>query len=359
MKNYTKQKRWVIAVCAISFIVCSAFYGIPGYLKYRSSKKMTEAAKGFIASLAEDQKPRTIGNFDDRLRDDWEFYPRARKGLSLKDMTLEQRRAAHTLLQSGLSSYGYLKVNTIMGMEPVLKAIEAREGIRQNVVRDEELYFIAIFGTPGTKEPWGWRIEGHHVSVHFTIADGEIIANTPLGFGSSPAEVREGTKAGFRPFAGEEDKARELLLTLNAKQKAIAIFDSLKTPGDLLTMSKIKVEPLKPVGINYNALNAEQKELLMILIDEYLNRMPEDIAKARREKLVKEGYANLYFGWAGGEKFKDAHYYRIQGKSFIIEYDNSQTNANHVHSVWRDFEEDFGHDWLHKHLKNAPHSHGH
>ncbi len=363
------RKLFKFGILGVSYLAVFGFvtyFGYHAYAKMRTSALMAEAASKFIASLSAEQKAKAVYNFNDTARDDWEFFPRQRKGLPLKEMTLEQRRLAHTFLRTGLSNYGYLKASAIMQMEPILGAFEDARGNteRRPFRRDEELYFFAIFGTPGTKEPWGWRIEGHHVSLHFTLVNGELVANTPLGFGSNPAEVREGPRAGFRPLANEEDLAREAITALDDKQRDLAIFNKLRTPGDLLTMSKRIIDPLKPAGIGYGQLSVEQRERLMGIVEEYLDRMPEEIAKQRRAALMKAGLNTIYFGWAGSVKPGEAHYYRIQGKTFLIEYDHSQNpandttqlNPNHIHSVWRDFNGDFGRDWLGEHYQNVPHN---
>lgn len=254
---------------------------------------------------------------------------------------------AHALLQTGVSNYGYLKATTIMSFEPILGALEDARGVSGRPFRrDEELYFFAIFGTPNARTPWGWRIEGHHISLHFTFVNGELVANTPLGFGSNPAELRTGPRAGLRPLGNEEDRGREAILALTDKQREIAIFNQERTPGDILTMAKVIADPLKPAGIGYNQLTAVQREKVMAIIEEYLDRMPDDLATQRRNALLQAGTGTIHFAWAGSLKPGDVHYYRVQGKTFLIEYDNSQndtspSNPNHIHSVWRDFSGDF------------------
>ncbi len=364
--NRKRIKLTVFSIGYLALLCFVAFFGYRAYAKMRTSALMAEAANNFIASLKPEQKAKAVYDFKDTARDDWEFFPRQRKGLPLKEMTLEQRRLAHAFLRTGLSNYGYLKASAIMQMEPILGAFEDAHGNteRRPFRRDEELYFFAIFGTPGTKDPWSWRIEGHHVSLHFTFVNGELVANTPLGFGSNPAEVREGPRMGFRPMAEEEDRAREAITALDEKQRDLAAFNKLRTPGDLFTMSKRIADPLKPAGIGYSQLNPEQRAKLMAIIEEYLDRMPDEIAKQRRDALMKAGLNTIYFAWAGSVKPGEAHYYRIQGKTFLIEYDHSQNpandttqlNPNHIHSVWRDFNGDFGRDWLGEHYRNVPHT---
>ncbi|HKC88092.1 MAG TPA: DUF3500 domain-containing protein, partial [Blastocatellia bacterium] len=220
--------------------------------------------------------------------------------------------------------------------------------------RDPELYYFSIFGTPSAKSPWGWRVEGHHISLNFTVVKGETVSNTPLFFGANPAEVREGARKGLRALAAEEDKGRELIQALDEKQRAVAVFDKT-APGDIITMNNRKADPLKPEGVAAGQLNKQQKALLEKLLDEYLSRMPQDIADERSKKIRDAGFDKIYFAWAGGMNKGDPHYYRIQGPTFLVEYDDTQNNANHIHSVWRDFNGDFGDDLLREHYQTTPH----
>jgi hypothetical protein len=346
------RRTFRLAAVALAYLTVLAFvawFGYQSYAKLRSVGLMTDAANKFLASLTPEQKAKTVLNFDDAYRIDWTYVPRERKGLPLKEMNEAQRKLAHEFLKAGLSTYGYGKATSIMNLEPVLREME---GPNRRFPRDEELYFFTIFGTPGAKDRWGWRVEGHHVSLNFTIVKGELLANAPLGFGANPAEVREGPRKGLRALANEEDKGRELIQALDEKQRASAIFDA-KAPNDIVTLGTPKADLLNPQGIAYDQLNAQQKEKLMKLVDEYLARMPDDLAKQRRENLQKAGLATLHFAWAGGINKNDAHYYRVQSKTFLIEYDDSQNNANHIHTVWRDYDGDFGRDWLREHYQQA------
>lgn len=348
------RRTFKLAAFALAYTTVLAFvgwFGYHSYAKLRATALMTDAANKFLAALAPEQKAKAVLNFDDAYRIDWTYVPRERKGLPFKEMNEAQRKLAHEFLKTGLSAYGYGKATTIMSLEPVLREME---GPQRRFPRDEDLYFFTLFGTPGAKDRWGWRVEGHHVSLNFTIVKGELLANAPLGFGANPAEVREGPRKGLRALANEEDKGRELVQALDEKQRASAIFDP-QAPSDILTLGKPKADPLNPQGIAYSQLNAQQKEKLMKLVDEYLARMPDDLAKQRRENLQKAGLATLHFGWAGGVNKNDPHYYRIQSKTFLIEYDDTQNNANHIHTVWRDFDGDFGRDWLREHYQSTPH----
>jgi len=335
-------------IIALSLVTWSV---IDGVARMRSASVMAEAANKFLSSLRPEQKAKATLDFADENRRDWTVVPRDRKGVPLKDLDENQRNLAMELMKTGLGASGYQKATTIMSLESVLAQLE---GPNRRFPRDPELYYFSIFGTPSPKAPWGWRIEGHHISLHFTIVKGEMLSNTPLAFGANPAEVREGERKGLRALASEEDKGRDLILALDEKQRAVAIFDQ-KAPSDILTLAKIKADPLKPEGIPAGQMNDQQQALLGKLIDEYLARMPQDVAEERSKKMRDAGFDKIYFGWAGGVNKGDPHYYRVQSPAFLIEYDNTQNNANHIHSVWRDFNGDFGEDLLREHYQTTPH----
>jgi uncharacterized protein DUF3500 len=333
----------------------------------RSSSSMTTAATAFLASLTAEQKGKAVFPFasDERLH--WHFIPTGpppmfpRNGLTIKEMSETQRKAAHALLKASLSQRGYMTASSIMDLETVLGALEAAQRAAATepprgtpIVRDPERYFFSVFGTPSTKETWGWRVEGHHVSLHFTVVNGGVLTSSPSFFGSNPAEVREGPKKGLRILGIEEDAARALLESLDASQKTTAIINAT-APGDMLTMNNLKIEPLSPGGISAGSLNDKQRDLLMKLIDVYTGFMAPEVAADRLAKLKKAGVDKIGFAWAGETERGKKHYYRVQGPTFLVEYDNTQNDGNHVHSVWRDFDGDFGRDLLREHLKSVAH----
>ncbi len=209
---------------------------------------------------------------------------------------------------------------------------------------------MSIFGTPDVKGTWGWRVEGHHLALNFTIKDGQMLRATPAFMGSNPGEVREGPLTGLRVLAKEEELGRELVKSLDEAQLKKAVFDA-KAPKDILTAAEKKVSALAPEGISEAELKDEQKAKLHELIREYLNRMRSEIADETWAEIQKSG--PVFFAWAGGKERGEPHYYRVQGKTFLIEYDNVQGQANHPHSVWRSFDGDFGRDLLAEHLKEA------
>jgi hypothetical protein len=218
-------------------------------------------------------------------------------------------------------------------------------------MRDPELYFLTLFGDSQSTAPWAWRVEGHHVALNFTILNGRPISSTPAFLGANPAEVRQGPRQGLRALAPEEDLARSLVRTLDDKQRAQAVL-SEKAPTDILSTNLRKAAPLKPAGVQASKLGQKQQSILMALLNEYASRHAPDIASARLDRIRAAGSGNIHFAWAGGFEKGEPHYYRIQGQSFLVEYDNVQNNANHIHTVWRDFTSDFGDDLLAMHYKN-------
>jgi hypothetical protein len=325
---------------------------------------MSDAATHLLSSLTAEQRQQATFAFDADERTHWHFIPTEmfpRKGLLIRSMTEPQRKLAHDLMKAGLSQRGYLTASSIMNLETVLKALEAAERAAadrpptgQILERDPEKYFFSIFGTPSAKDTWGWRVEGHHVSLHFTVVNGTMVAASPSFFGSNPAEVRQGPKKGLRILGAEEDAARALLESLDASQRTKAIINAT-APGDMLTMANLDISPLSPSGLDAAAMTAAQRDLLMKLLDVYIGKMAADIAEDRLSRVRKAGVEKIGFAWAGETERGKKHYYRVQGPTFLIEYDNTQNDGNHIHSVWRDFNGDFGRDLLREHLRSVAH----
>jgi hypothetical protein len=275
-----------------------------------------------------------------------------RHGVMLEEMSEAQREAAHALLRAGLSQRGYMTTTQIIALEDVLLAIEGG----QRMARDRDEYYVALFGTPSGHGTWSWRFEGHHLSLHWTVVDGTVTVSSPTFMGANPAEVRDGPSRGLRALGDREDAARALLETLSASQRQAAFITDV-APRDIVTANQLDVDPLSPAGVSASALSADQRELLMRLIEVYTSVMADDIAGARLAGLRRVGIERVSFAWAGSAERGQPHYYRVQGPSFLIEYDNTQNDANHIHSVWRDFEGDFGRDLLREHRQQHPHPH--
>lgn len=316
-----------------------------------TDKEMTDAAEAFIATLSADQGAAARYSFGDSERLNWHFIPRRRQGLSLRDMDEVQRELLWALLRTGLSSQGMGKVDDIISLELVLRELGGNPA-----VRDPELYVVSIFGDPLGNDPWGWRFEGHHLSLNYTVIDGAPVAWAPAFMGANPAEVRVGSRTGLRALAAEEDLARSLVRSLDDDQRRQALVDVV-APSDILTMNALEVDPLEPAGIFISDLRPQQAEQLLRLLDEYMGRMSDDLAASRRARIEAADLSRIAFAWAGSLDVGQPHYYRIQGPSFLIEYDNTQNNVNHIHSVWRDFDGDFGRDLLRDHYEAHPHHH--
>ena len=308
-----------------------------------ASADMAVAANGLLGKLTAEQKAKAAFEFGAEERVNWHFIPRERKGLPLKEMTEEQRTLAFKLLQAGLSEDGYKKARAIMSLESVLREMEKDTTGK----RDPEKYFISIFGTPGGKTPWGWRFEGHHVSLNYSSVDGGAPAMTPSFFGTNPGEVREGERKGLRVLGNEEDLGRALIKSLTDEQRKIAIINET-APAEILAEPK-RPDPIKPEGITADKLTAEQQAMLVKVVKEQLFRCRPDVAAEEWARIEKGGMGKVFFAWAGGLERGEPHYYRVQNEKFVVEYDNTQGKANHPHSVWRDWERDFAGDLLKRH----------
>ncbi len=308
---------------------------------------MTAGANHLLAALDADQRDKISFPFDADERMNWHFIPRERKGLPLREMLPYQKHLASALLAAGLSQTGYIKAVTIMSLEEVLGIMENDNGERRNA----EKYFFSIFGTPADSATWGYRVEGHHLSQNYTVANGKVV-DGPSFFGSNPAEVRQGPRQGLRVLAGEDDFGFQLLHSLDERQQKVAIVQSTAY-GDILTFANRQAAlEGQPSGLHAARMNSRQFDALRELMEEYANNVSGELAETRLEQIEKAA-KNIHFAWAGGVNPGDRHYYRIQADSFLIELDETQDNANHIHSVWRDFNGDFGLDLLQQHYHES------
>ncbi len=313
------------------------------------AQAMAEAAQAFLAALAPAQRSRAAFELASPDRMQWHFLPPemfARQGVMLRELDAAQQAAARELLKSGLSERGYLTADAIMQLEIVVRAMQ-----RNRLRRDELEYFVSVFGTPDPLGTWGWRFEGHHLSLNFTVVDGRVTVSTPTFTGTNPAELRDGPGKGQRLLGDQEDRARALVQSLTESQRATAVFADAALP-DIVTGNGWPVAPLSPAGLTAAELTAGQRASLESLIDSYTTLMAPAIAAARWQRIRDGGIERIGFAWAGSTERGQPHYFRVQGPSFLIEYDNTQNDANHAHSVWRDFEGDFGADLLRLHYAN-------
>ena len=308
--------------------------------------RMAEAAEGWLASLDPAQRAKARFGFpSDAERTRWYYTPTERGGLPLAEMGPTQQRLAHRLVASGLSEGGYATAATIMGLENVLDAREGwRRGYDGRTVphrgRDPQLYFLSVFGDPGSGS-WGWRAGGHHLALNYTLAADGRISASPLFFGANPALTRLVGPGVLRPLGAEEDLGRDLLAALAPDQRAKAVVSPV-APGDILQRNRPRVEAGPPDGLPAGRMLPQQRALLEGLVRHYLDRLPAELAAAEAARVTGEAGEALRFAWAGGAEPGQPHYYRVQGPRLLIEYDNVQDGVNHVHSVWRDPAGDFG-----------------
>ena len=321
-------------------------------VQQRVKDDMQESVQSFLQTLTPEQRKLAMYSFADDERYNWHFVPRERKGLPLKQMNPEQRTVAMALIKTGLSQSGYDKATSIMMMENVLRVIEKRTDT--DTYRDPDNYAFTVFGDPATdKEPWGWRVEGHHLSLNFSSMTGQVLSVSPLFMGSNPGEVRADVpQKGKQILRQETELAFALLKTLTSEQRQKAVLAPVAYK-EIITSNSRKASLEKMDGLPMADMTAEQRTLFMNLLQVYLSNYRVTLAKQEMGRISKAGLEQLRFAWAGdltpelGEgKGWD---YRIHGPMLLIEYDNSQSNANHIHTIVRDLTNDFGEDLLKEH----------
>ena len=324
----------------MSWLLCASLFAHEGHTP---AGDMATAARAWLDSLGEVQRKSAVFEINDEERQNWHFVPRVRKGVPLKDMDIGQRNLAIGMLAAGLSERGRLTSESIIALEDVLKKMEGSPH------RDSGLYYFTVFGKPDLKETWGWRMEGHHLSVNFLITGRGDISATPLFFGANPAEVRiEHAHKGKRALASEEDLGRALMNSFDDEQRRIALIADV-APADVITGADREAKLAAPGGLPYARMNHEQKKQLRALVGVYAGRLHAEIAEREMQRIADRGWDKLHFAWAGGLEPGHGHYYRIHSPDFVIEYDNTQNGANHIHTTWRDFNGDFGRDLLREH----------
>jgi hypothetical protein len=331
----------VVAVC-LAVSAGAALYQAQGV------PELAASADAFLASLDADQSAKARFDFNDEERLNWHFIPRERNGLPLKEMQPHQQSLVHAMMSAALGYEGVMKATTIMSLEDVLRQVEGPSG-RFN--RDPELYFVSIFGEPSTEGTWAWRIEGHHLAVNVTMRNGQVLASSPMFMGSNPSEVLEGPRAGLRALGADEDRGRDLLNALDANQRGTAVIMDT-APRDIITGNALEASiEGGAAGLAASDMTDAQQALLRLLIGEYTGRMAQGIETETWGAIEDSGFDNVHFAWAGGSERREGHYYRVEGPTFLIEYDNTQNQNNHVHSVFRDYRNDFGGDTLRAHYE--------
>lgn len=305
--------------------------------------ELAASANAFMDSLDSKQLDKVKIPFDSPGRMDWHFIPKDRKGLAWMEMTDGQKTVSMEFLGALMSQAGMRKVKGVIGSETILW-----EESNHSDHRNPENYHFTLFGNPGVESTWGASVEGHHLSINLTIVDGHEISVTPSFMGSNP----DRSTSGHQPLAAEMMGAQALYDSLDADQRQLATMEE-KPPRDILTGSSQKASAPAPQGLMVSDMTADQVKLLRQLMVEYIGRYRESLAADDWEKIEKAGFDKIQFLWSQRPEPNKALYYRIQGPTFVMEYANSQNHGNHSHTVWRDFEGDFGHDALGAHMSSA------
>ncbi len=330
-----------IASLLIPLLLVSVASAHPGH-ESSPADEMAAAANAFIKWLTPEQKAKAVLEFKVDERENWHYVPFDRQGIKLSELSPAQDHYAYALLNTGLSQKGFMTATTIMSLEQILREKENRPD-----VRDPEKYYVTIFGKPGKQGAWGWRFEGHHLSLNYTIVDGKV-AVTPAFFGTNPAEVREGPRTGIRPLGAMEDIARKLVQSLGNA----AVFSD-KPPKEILSGQDRTATPPEDQGVKGSDMNSQQRELLLGVLSEFASNGRDEITEEAMQK-IHDAADNLRFAWAGSTKLGEAHYFRIvMPQVFLVEYANTQNDANHAHATWRKFNGDFGRDLLGEHISQA------
>lgn len=335
-----------------AFLLALALVGgavMLGQAKKATGAKMADAANAFVATLSDDEKKQATFGYDDDHRTEWFFTPQqdkdknpTRKGLRLEKMTDKQKAAAVELLKVGLSATGDKQAEAIMANEGFLADLEGKNGA---LVRNTGWYFVSVFGEPNNTGKWGWRIEGHHLSVNFTLDKGEIVSATPLLFGSNPAEIKDGPKKGTRILPEVEDTAKALIASLTDEQKKAAKQEK-QLPEVKEKQPNAGVGD--PIGIPGSKLDEKQQAKLTDLMKAYADRLPADVAESEMKRATDAGLGKVYFAYCIEEDKPGKPYtYRVHGPTFVVEFlnvqaDSAKNPANHIHSGWRTLPQDFG-----------------
>jgi hypothetical protein len=312
------------------------------------------AAREFLASLPPElrQAASFPANSPERLA--WHYIPKDRVGVSLLQLDDPQSERLGSLLATSLSPEGLLTARGVMKHENILRRIETEAGV-DATRRDPGRYFITVFGTPGADAPWAWRFEGHHLSINVTQLPGQPPIIAPLFIGANPAKVLTGPHAGFRLLAAEEDLGRELVRMLPPDERKVALIKD-EAFGEIVTRNDPKVAPLSVEGLAAADMSESERAQLRRVLDLYVSRMTADAAKDQWARITRAGFEKLHFAWAGGIDEGQPHYYRIHGPTVLVEYDDTQNGANHIHTVYRDLERDLGGDALRAHYRSDSHN---
>jgi len=316
------------------------------------------AAIAWLDALDAEKRAEATYPFDTDERFVWDYRPGPRRGLAIGAMTAGQRDLAWGVVEAAMSERGAAEIRSIVALEPVLGDLERRTGIGNWERRDPKRYWLAVFGDPAGDDPWAWRFGGHHVAVQATVIDGRIVRPAPSFLGANPATIPDGPRAGERAIDGEERLARSLLVSLTPAERAIAVVDPV-APPDILSGNGRRADVGDiATGIRHDGLGGQARAGLEALIRHYLGRVHAGAADGAWDRIVADGLPDVTFAWAGPDEPGRGHYYAIRGPRFLIEYDNTQNGANHIHAVWRDLADDWAEDALAEHYRTGHHAAG-
>ena len=304
----------------------------------KTAAAITDAAKNVLAMLSKSQAEKVVFSFDDKERINWHFIPRPRKGLALSDMDAAQKKLVRKLLLVSLGETGLKTTEDVRALEGILRAIE---GPNRRFSRDPEHYYLSVFGSPGGKEKWGWRFEGHHLCVNFTLQGKSILASTPLFFGANPAEVKSGQKKGLRVLGSVEDLGRKLMQSLDESQLKAALGKG--KPEEVKDTQSASYNAELPAGLPAGKMNASQVITLNTLVLAHTRNMEKGLRRGIEKSLAESGkLKNVQIAWRGKLGAGEGHSYIVHSPDFIISYANFQNNAAHVHSSLRASKGEFG-----------------
>jgi hypothetical protein len=312
------------------------------------AQDLSAKANHFLSTLSPELRAKVLFPLNDNERFNFNFVPTPRKGPTFNDFNLVQRQAATNLLRASLSAAGYEKAIDIVELEKVLIIIEKQAP--DNHYRDPANYHFCIFGEPSSNALWGWRFEGHHVAFNFVLQANKVVSSTPSFLGANPGIVGIDEQRGKQVLKRESEIALTLVNSLTDEQRKIVRF-SEEAPKEIITGNARKAVSLEPKGLSFKQFTTEQQKVFMELLTVYVKNYELGFSKTLMDKITRAGIDNLSFAWAGGLTYGLPHYYRIQGPMLLIEYDNIQNNANHVHTLVRDLTNDFAEDILREHYK--------
>ena len=311
-----------------------------------AAQRIADAANRFLLSLDDGQRRQALIAFGSANRLDWHYIPRTRSGLALGEMRADQADAARALFASVLNQRGLELLDGVRLLEGVLRE-------QQGSFRDPSRYYVSVFGTPG-RFPWGWRFEGHHLSLNVALPAPGHVAVTPFFTGAHPATVRDGPHRGFRLLGASEDLARQIMAGLTDRQREAAIIAN-RSFGEIVASPQREQDLGNPRGLLLGEMSGAHRTLVEALMDRFLGTLAPDLLAQQKKRVLEQGLATFRFAWAGSLTPGEAHYFRVHGPVTLIEQDNTQNGANHVHAVWRDLAADFGRDALADHYRQQKH----